>query len=187
MRWDGLFADLEAQLAHGQWRDTETEAAEMTRGERAGISLADRLRGALGQAVVLQVEGGDRLEVTLSTVGSAWLGGTDRNGSLVVHLDAVTAVEGLLATAAPEQSPGRRNLGIGSLYRTLSRSRAGVVVSGRDGRVLGEGTIDRVGQDHFDLAVHPRDEQRRGRNVRGVKVLPFSGVQLVRSAYASSV
>jgi hypothetical protein len=187
MRWDGLFADLEAQLAHGQWQATEAEAAEMTRGERAAVALSDRLRGALGQPVVLHLEGGERLEVALSTVGPSWVGGTDPTGGLLLHLDAVTAVEGPLPTASPERSAGRRNLGLGHLYRSLSRARAGVVVVGRDGRALGEGTIDRVGQDHFDLAVHPRDEQRRGRNVRGVRVVPFGSVRLVRSAYASSV
>ena len=62
-----------------------------------------------------------------------------------------------------------------------------IQVTGRDGQLLGEGTIDRVGLDHLDLAVHPRDEQRRGRNVRGLRVIPFDAVHLVRSAQASSV
>lgn len=187
MRWDGLFADLEAQLAQGQWQDTEAEAAEMTRGERAGIGLADRIRGALGSTVQVQLGEGERLQMTVSTVGEAWIGGSDHGGSLLVHLGAVLAVDAPLLTAAPEQSAGRRKLGISSAYRTLSRARAGVVVIGRDGRSLGEGTIDRVGRDHFDLAVHPRDEYRRGRNVRGLRVIPFSAVQVVRSAHASSV
>lgn len=187
MRWDGLFADLEAQLAQGQWQDTEAEAAEMTRGERAGITLADRLRAARGSAVQLRLCGGERLEMTVATVGESWLGGTDPGGGLLVSLEAVHAVEGPLDMADPEHSAGRRRLGIGSAYRTLSRARAGVVVMGRDGRSLGEGTIDRVGRDHFDLAVHPRDEHRRGRSVRGLRVIPFSAVQVVRSAHASSV
>jgi hypothetical protein len=187
MRWEGLFADLEAQLAQGHWLDTEAEAAEMTRGERAGITLADRLRGALGAALQIQLAEGERLEMTVSTVGEAWLGGSDHGGSLLVHLDTVVAVDAPLVMATPQDSPGRRRPGIASAYRTLSRARAGVVVFGRDGRSLGEGTIDRVGRDHFDLAVHPRDEHRRGRNVRGVRVIPFSAVQVVRSAHASSV
>lgn len=187
MRWDGLFADLEAQLAHGRWQDTEAEAAELTRGERASIVLADRLRGALGQPVAVLLEDGQRLELTVSTVGATWLGGTDRTGSLVVNLDAVAAIDNALPVTAPEASPGRRNLTIGSLYRSLSRARAGVLLTGRGGRILGEGTIDRVGWDHLDLAVHPRDEQRRGRNVRGLRVIPFAALQMIRSVQASSV
>ncbi|MGM7668857.1 hypothetical protein [Microbacterium sp. A93] len=187
MRWDGLFADLEAQLAHGRWQDTEMEAAELTRGERASIVLADRLRGALGRPLTVLLEDGQRLELTVSTVGATWLGGTDQNGSLVISLDAVAAIDSPLAVTVPDSSPGRRNLTIGSLFRSLSRARAGVLVSGRDGRVLGEGTIDRVGLDHLDLAVHPRDEQRRGRNVRGLRVIPFGAIHVMRSAQASSV
>lgn len=187
MRWDGLFADLEAQLAQGQWQDTEAEAAELTRGERAGVALTDRIRGALGTTLQVQLCGGERLEMSVATVGETWLGGSDLGGSLLVSLDAVVTVDGPLDMATGEHSPGRRRLGIGSAYRTLSRARAGVVVFGRDGRLLGEGTIDRVGRDHFDLAVHPRDEHRRGRNVRGLRVIPFSAVQVVRSAHASSV
>ncbi|HRO30273.1 MULTISPECIES: hypothetical protein [Micrococcaceae] len=187
MRWERLFADLEAQLAQGQWQDTEAEAAEMTRGEHAGITLADRIRGALGATLQIQLTQGERLQMTVSTVGEEWLGGSDRGGSLLVHLEGVLSVDAPLALATPEDSPGRRRLGISAAYRTLSRARAGVVVYGRDGRSLGEGTIDRVGRDHFDLAVHPRDEHRRGRNVRGLRVIPFSAVQVVRSAHASSV
>ncbi|NUL48386.1 hypothetical protein F7P69_24710 [Cellulosimicrobium funkei] len=187
MRWDGLFADLEAQLAHGRWQDTETEAAELTRGERASIALADRLRGAIGAPLTVMLEDGQRLELTVSTVGASWLGGSDRTGSLVLNLDAVAVIDSPLSITTPESSPGRRNLGIGSLYRSLSRARAGVLVSGRDGRVLGEGTIDRVGLDHLDLAVHPRDEQRRGRNLRGLRVIPYGAIHLVRAAHTSSV
>ncbi|QCU77754.1 hypothetical protein E7744_05740 [Citricoccus sp. SGAir0253] len=187
MRWDGLFADLEAQLAQGRWQDTEAEAAEMTRGERAGIALADRIRGAVGTAVHLHLPEGERLVVTVSSVGPSWLGGTDDVGGVLVNLGEVLAVEGPLAGVAPEPSAGRRRLGIGAAYRALSRARAGVVVLGRDGRSLGEGTIDRVGQDHFDLAVHPRDEHRRPASVRAVRVIPFGAVRLVRSAQASSV
>lgn len=187
MRWDGLFADLEAQMAQGRWLDTEREAAELTRGERATIAFADRLRGAVGSSVPLLLEDGHRLEVRVSAVGSTWLGGTDHTGSLVLGLDAVVAVEGNLPSAAPESSGGRRSLGLGSLFRSLSRARAGVVVFGAGGLLLGEGTIDRVGRDHLDLAMHPLDEHRRSRSVRGLRVIPFEAVRVVRSAQASSV
>ncbi|NUL46368.1 hypothetical protein F7P69_14355 [Cellulosimicrobium funkei] len=159
----------------------------MTRGERSGIALIDRLRGALGAPVALVLADGQRLELTLSTVGSTWVGGTERSGSVVVNVAAVAAIDSPLAVVSREPSPGRRRLGIGSLYRSLSRARVALEVTGQGARLLGEGTIDRVGLDHFDLAVHPRDEQRRGRNVRGLRVIPFDAVYLVRSAQASSV
>ena len=185
MRWDGLFADLEAQLAHGQWQDTEAEAAELTRGERASITLAERLRGVLGGELQLQLVGGDRVQLTVSAVGESWVGGHDHAGGLLVPLAAVQAVDASLVVAAPDSSPGRRRLGIGSAYRVLSRVRAGVEVRGRDGQSLGDGTIDRVGHAHVDLAVHPRADSRRPRRVRSRRALPFAAVGPVRSTGAS--
>ena len=46
MRWDGLFEDIEARWADLGWQGTVAEAAELTRAEWAGITLADRLRAA---------------------------------------------------------------------------------------------------------------------------------------------
>ena len=45
MRWDELFADMEAQLAAERFRDVEREAAELTRAETAEALLQDRFLG----------------------------------------------------------------------------------------------------------------------------------------------
>ena len=42
------------------------------------------------------------------------------------------------------------------------------------------GTIDRVGKDHLDLAVHPVDDWRRASAVARVEVLALTQVLLVR-------
>ena len=39
MRWEGLFADLEGQLAAEERRERDDEVAERTRRERALVSL----------------------------------------------------------------------------------------------------------------------------------------------------
>lgn len=41
MRWNELFADLEAQLEFGQWQGVEQDAAELTRGMWAELTLMD--------------------------------------------------------------------------------------------------------------------------------------------------
>ena len=51
MRWDELFADMEAQLAAERFRDVEREAAELTRAETAEALLQDRFLGCEGAAV----------------------------------------------------------------------------------------------------------------------------------------
>lgn len=184
MRWDGLFADLEAQLSQAAWREVETDAAELTRGEMAAVHLADRLRGAVGQEVVLRLPGGVRVELTVSTVGPAWVGGIDRAGGVLIPLAAVRTVDHRLPIVRPERSASARAMGIASVYRTLARARAAVSILGCDGHQLAEGTIDRVGADHLDIAVHARDELRRQRALRGVTVVAFEAIALVRSAQA---
>lgn len=41
--------------------------------------------------------------------------------------------------------------------------------------------MDAVGQDFFDLAVHPEDQFRRRAAVTGVRTVPFQAVALVSS------
>lgn len=185
MRWDGLFADLEAQLSQAAWQETEAEAAELTRGETAGVHLVDRLRGAVGHDLTLRLTGGDRLEIRVSTVGPSWIGGTDGAGAVLVPLSSVSLVEHRLPVAAAERSASARVMGIGSVFRSLARSRMPIALVGVEGSQLAEGTIDRVGADHLDLALHARDEIRRRDAVRGVAVVPFTAVGYVRSAQAS--
>lgn len=187
MRWDGLFADLEAQLAQAAWREVEAEAAEMTRGESAAVHLADRLRGAVGHQVQLRLGSEVRVEMLISTVGPTWVGGTDRAGALVVPLASVRTVDHRLPSVVPERSAAARSMGLGAVFRTLSRARIPVAVIGQDGRQLAEGTIDRVGADHLDVAVHARDEIRRGRSLRGTTVVAFDAIGHVRSTQAPEV
>ena len=40
MRWEQLFADMEAQLAAGRLADVRADVAELARAERASVELA---------------------------------------------------------------------------------------------------------------------------------------------------
>lgn len=182
MRWDGLFADLEAQLAASSWRDVEVEAAELSRGESAAVRWLDRLRGAVGQQVTLRLAGDERVVLQVATVGPAWIGGTDGAGSVIVPSSAVQVIEQRLSAVVEEASASARLMRIGSVYRTLSRARVPVLVRGASGATLAEGTVDRVGADHLEVSVHARDELRRQGAVRGSAIVPFAAVTMVRSA-----
>ena len=62
MRWEGLFDDLEGQLAAEQRRERDDEVAERTRRERALVTLASRLAAGLGARVGIGLVGGHRLD-----------------------------------------------------------------------------------------------------------------------------
>ncbi|HEX3706208.1 MAG TPA: hypothetical protein VHV76_06210 [Mycobacteriales bacterium] len=163
MRWHRLFDDLEAQL-DGEVADAlDAELADRVRGELAKTSLEDRLRGALGRAVTLELAGVGPLRGTLRKVGSGWLIVDEPNGTATIALvGAVIGARGLPVAARDRAADGivGGRIGIGHVMRVLARDRTPTAVAQVDGTWLA-GTIDRVGTDYFDLAEHPLDEARR--------------------------
>ncbi|HIY86575.1 MAG TPA: hypothetical protein H9822_09040 [Candidatus Yaniella excrementavium] len=182
MRWNDLFADLEAQLEFGQWQAVEQDAAELTRGMWADLSLMDRLRGALGQQVRIVLQDGRVQALELRAVGPSWVGGSAELGAVVLGRDAILGIEGGLQRATVPSRPLHAGPSMASIYRALGRRREVLQVLGKHGETLAEGTIDRVGKDHFDIAMHARDEFRRGASLRGVRVIPFEAILLVRAS-----
>lgn len=182
MRWEAVFEDIEAEWASVERGEIAAEAAELTRAEWAALTLADRLRGARGGAITLHLAWGERCSLRLSAVGEGWLGGeTSDNTGLVVPLAAVAVLDGdLSASAGPPSSASPVSLA--AALRRITRIRATVAVVGAHGTVLGEGTMDRVGRDHFDLVRHAPDEARRRGQVTGALTVPFSGLGLIRIA-----
>lgn len=178
MRWEGLFADLEGQLAAEERRELDSEVAERTRRERALVDLTARLLAGVGTEVSLRVEGGRSLTGTLSDVGDGWLLLGDGGRERLLPLHAVVTLTGL----PPHADPGRtaRRFGLGHALRVLARDRATVAVALAGGTSL-VGTVDVVGSDHLVLAEHPDGEPRRRANVRAVSVVPFAALRVVES------
>lgn len=182
MRWESLFADLEAELAAAEAAELAGEVAERTRGERAAVRLADRLRAAIGAEVELVLLGGaDRLRGRLEATGPDWSLLVDSSGveHLVPH-SGVAAVSGLGVLAEPSTSQVEARLDFVSGLRGIARRRAAVRIRLVDG---GEwvGTVDRVGADALDLAVHAPGEARRASAVRQVAVIPLRAIAAVRA------
>ncbi|GAA4112533.1 hypothetical protein [Enteractinococcus coprophilus] len=182
MRWNDLFTDLEAQLRFGQWQAVEQDAAELTRGIWAELTLMDRLRGALGQDVRMTLADGRVQTLKMKAIGPAWVGGTDETGSLIVLRDAIVGVETGLNRAAVPSRPLQAGPSVLAIYRALARRREPVQVVSKRGVVLAEGTIDRVGKDHIDVALHARDEFRRSSALQGGRIIPTDVIQLVRAS-----
>ncbi|MFF2675144.1 hypothetical protein ACFVRT_00970 [Arthrobacter koreensis] len=96
MRWEALFADLEAQLAAAGQAGLDAEIADRQRGELAGLDLAARLRAQYGKTlrVHLGLSGGP-LTGTLGRLGADWFLLDSASGSHVAALGAVQMIEGI--------------------------------------------------------------------------------------------
>jgi hypothetical protein len=176
MRWEQLFTDLEARFEAEQQASADADVADLIRGERAQISLRDRLRAHLGQQMVCSI-GAEVATVSgdLVDLGSDWLLIDSGRGQTLIPIGALQYVSGLSAAALPDSSMVARRLGLGVVLRGLGRDRAVLGIRLRAGELL-TGTIDRVGADHLDLAVHADDVPRRNRSVTGVRSILVSAI-----------
>lgn len=173
MRWESLFADMEAQLAAGRLADVRAEVAELARAERASITLSARARASAGRPVRILVGGTEVLEGELVDATPEWLLlATTGLRRALVPLAAVTAVDGLVGHAAPAAGKVESRLGLGHALRALARDRG--VVRVRCGGADLTGRIERVGADHLDLTVV--DGERRG-----PWAVAFATLQVVQS------
>lgn len=177
MRWHSLFEDLEAQLEREDAAGLHAEVAERVRAERASVELADRLLAHAGSRLALALARG-RVEGVVVDVAPQWLLLLQDRTPVLVPTTAVVAVQGLARAVAPE--PGRvlRRLGLGHALRALARDRSAVAVHA-GGEVL-TGTVDRVGADHLDLALHAAGEPRRAGAVTAVAAVAFAHLHQVR-------
>ncbi len=183
MRWQRLFADLQAQLEYEESAAERAELGSRARTEIGGLALADRLRGSLGARLVLAVRGAGQLSGLLQEVGPDWLLLSDDLGrDALVATAAVQAVSGLGRLTGPPGTPRavQGRLGVRWALRGLARDRAAVQMILDDGSVL-VGTVDRVGADYLELAEHPVDSPRRAEAVQGVRAVVISAVAVVRT------
>ncbi len=179
VRWEQLFADLEAQLAEADRRERLAEAAEHTRAEQGRVRLGDRLAADVGRGVGMGVRGVGRLEGRLVDVGPDWVLLRDERSSphqeRLLVTAALVSVEGL--SGRVDDRP--RRFGLRHAVRALGRDRARVRVHDRDGDHL-TGTVDRALADHLDLARHADDEPRRSTAVRGTVALPYDAIAVIQ-------
>jgi hypothetical protein len=181
MRWEGLFADLEGQLAAEQRRERDDEVAERTRRERALVTLASRLAAGIGARVVIGLVDGQQVEGVLGDLGDDWVlvqVGADAH-EVLVPLAGVLTLRSLGLQSASARAA--RRFGLGYALRALSRDRATVAISLVGDGLRLFGTIDSVGADHLDLAEHLEGVPRRRANVRTVTTVPFAAVVAVES------
>jgi hypothetical protein len=176
MRWERLFADLEARFEAAEGVIAEGQLTDLVRAERGQLTIQDRLRAHVGESLTWSVgSGAAPIEGELLDVGADWVLVRGAHGEVLIPITAVQYISGLSRAAHPTTGEVARRLGLGVVLRGLSRDRAAVIV-GLPGDQRLTGTIDRVGADHFDLAVHGDDVPRRSAAVRGVRCLLFQSI-----------
>ena len=181
MRWDALFADLEAQAEALEHAERASEVDERARIEVGALGLLDRLRPAVGAALRLQCAGALTLNGVLRRVGPDWLLLDEGAGrEVVVALAAVHGVSGLSRLSAVPDSATtvESRLGLRHVLRGVARDRSPVRICRVDGSTL-DATIDRVGADFLEAALHPAGETRRRGDVREVALIPFAALTAV--------
>ncbi|MGB3187508.1 MAG: hypothetical protein WBG36_01810 [Ornithinimicrobium sp.] len=178
MRWTRLFDDLEAQLLRLEQAEREAEIAEVTRSERGRVSLIEALAADLGLTLRIEAMGVGRIEGELSEVGSNWcmlemaVQGPARRRSVLVSVSAIQTVAGLSGSVDQREGASARRFDMRSALRALARDRAMVRIHLASGATV-SGTLDRVGQDHIEVADHPEDAPRRASSVRQVHSVPL--------------
>ncbi|WP_139824684.1 hypothetical protein [Agreia pratensis] len=202
MRWDNLFSDLESQLEYGLNAEENDLHEEEERLRLGRLSLRDRLcqlvavsdRGA-NYSIAFVLAGGVALSARVKTIGKDWfaadvaiVSGAERGQRQKQCIVPFGAVQGLSLTrrqirhslephSQEEHRPITDRLGLAFLLRDLCRRRTTVEVTLPTESLFG--TIDRVGRDHFDLAIHEATSPRRDAAVVGYRVISFDCIVMI--------
>lgn len=198
MRWDNLFDDLESQLEQGLSAEEVDLAAEEERLRLGRLTVRERILSVYESYerradydIRVLLSSGETVNVRPATIGKDWLSGDLRDesprrqqcivvlagiASIVLTADQVT--RSLNASTRETESSVSARLGLPFVLRDLCRRRVTVELVTTTGRVTG--TIDRVGRDHLDIAVHGAGEARRATAVGHYRIVPLAHVLLVR-------
>ncbi len=187
MRFELLFDDLGSRLESALDSGAAARRAEGERMRIARLTLRDRLEAlrAAGEPVRLVFPSDQVVVVTVLALGRDWLSARSGRDEFIVPLAAVAALsltrEQVQRSLVDEVLPTRgieRRIPFAIALRDLARRRANLWLVTRGGGW--HGTIDRVGSDHLDLAVHPAGTPRRERAVVDYRTIALDDVLCVR-------
>jgi len=199
MRWDNLFDDLEGQLEQELSSEELDVRAEEERLRLGRLAIRDRILAvheAQGRdaeySIRIFLSDGSAIAVRPITFGRDWFSAdvvdeSQRRVQCIIPIPAIAGIAftreqlagSLLGTPGePTQTSLPARLSLGFVLRDLCRRRSPVELRTSIGAM--HGTIDRVGRDHLDLAVHAPGEPRREAAVSQMRLVPLAQVLLVR-------
>lgn len=168
MRWDALFADLQAQWEAEERTAGDEEIRELAEAEIATTRFADRVRARRGERLSVRLsDASDRVGLVVD-VAQEWMLLADGERRHLVPLSAV-ALAWPLAGSAPPPTAVERGLGLGHVLRALASEGQEVSVRTHGGDHAGR--VVRVGADHLDVATRA-----------GVLSVPWAALLSVSSA-----
>jgi hypothetical protein len=182
VRWDLLFADLEAQASAIEAAERSGEVDERARIELGRLRLVERLGPAVGLEVRVRCPAAVTVAGALRRTGAQWLLIDEAGGrQALVVLAAVMSVTGAgrRSAAAGSMDQVESRLGLRHALRGIARDRSTVRLDLIDGTSL-DGTIDRVGADYLELALHGPGEARRRSEVRELAVVALTALAVIR-------
>ncbi|MCT1996698.1 hypothetical protein M3C58_00500 [Brachybacterium muris] len=158
MRFERIFEDLEGRFAHHEQQEMRAVSEDLTRAERAQLTLVDRLRGASGARLIVHLGAGMRIQGDVEDVAADWLLLRESAGSTLalVPIERIAAVEGLASRARPGDDSPLGTLGLGGVLRRIARDRASVRIETTIGALTGR--IAAVGADSLDVQTLPTGE-----------------------------
>lgn len=204
MRWDSLFDDLESQLEREISVEESDVDAEEERLRLGRLCLRDRLvtlqnaaKPGAGLALRVILAQGESFVVRPVLIGRDWfsadvLDNSARHRQCIIPLDSVMGIALPAPLASASLTDGTTSthsessahpdlsarLGLAFVLRDLCRRRRAIDIVTSAGSL--HGTIDRVGKDHFDLAIHELGSVRRASAVTELRLVPLASVMMVR-------
>ncbi|WP_432499202.1 hypothetical protein [Kineococcus gypseus] len=173
MRWDDLFDDLDARLAHAGRLDREAEVADRRARDLASVDLLGRLLATAGELSV-QLPDGGWVGGRVRAAGPGWVllaAGAPVPRQVLVPTAAVCALRGLSrASTAPGAVAQRRTLVLA--LRALAAAGEDVLVRTPAADVRGR--LVRVGADHVDVSAP--GTAAPGSGGAGVLTVPFASL-----------
>ncbi len=149
MRWDEVFADLQAQFRAAQESESLAVVGELAEAEIASTTLADRWRAALGRELTLRLADGTDRQGTVRDVAQSWLVLAHANRRSLIPAHAVVWVRGL-GPSAPPATAVERALSLGHVFRAMAAQELEIVLHTSAGAYRGR--LARVAADHCDIA-----------------------------------